>query len=101
MRILYQFGLYPDEQSLNLILRRYIDKGNLDEVNYYEFCRDVDIYDEGVAISQSHASAFSNYKKSNENANSYIYNDVPNDLQDLLAKLRKKLLNSESGFQSF
>ena len=90
LRILYQFGLYPDEASLNLILRRYIDKGNLDEVNYYEFCRDVDIYDEGVQISEGHASAFKNYKKSTEGTNAFIHNDIPNDLQDLLAKLRKK-----------
>ena len=90
LRILYQFGLYPDEQSLNLILRRYIDKGNLDEVNYYEFCRDVDIYDEGVKISEGHATAFKTFKKTEENANAFIYNDIPNDLNDLLAKLRKK-----------
>jgi len=71
-------------------LRRYIDKGNLDEVNYYEFCRDVDIYDEGVQISEGHATAFKSYKKSTESSNIFIHNDIPNDLQDLLAKLRKK-----------
>ncbi len=47
MRILNQFSLFPNEEALNLILKRYTDKGTLDEVNYYEFCRDVDIYDEG------------------------------------------------------
>jgi len=25
-----------------------MDKGTLDEVNYYEFCRDVDIFGEGA-----------------------------------------------------
>lgn len=47
-RILYQFNLFPDNHSLDLILRKYIDNGNLNEVNYYQFCRDVDIFDEGT-----------------------------------------------------
>jgi hypothetical protein len=38
-----------------LILKRYSDKGSVDEVNYYEFCQDVDIYDEGVDISKKYA----------------------------------------------
>lgn len=59
-------------------------------MNYYEFCRDVDIYDEGVEISEKHATAFKTFKKTNDNLNAYIYNDIPNDLEDLLAKLRKK-----------
>ncbi len=61
MRILNQFGLFPKEEALNLILKRYTDKGTLDEVNYYEFCRDVDIYDEGVAVSKAYADSFKNW----------------------------------------
>jgi hypothetical protein len=48
--------MFPDETTLNLILKRYTDKGTLDEVNYYEFCHDVDIYEEGVALSQTYAN---------------------------------------------
>jgi hypothetical protein len=40
--------MYPDSSALNLLLKKYIDNGNLDEVNYYVFCKDVDIYDEGI-----------------------------------------------------
>ena len=39
--------MMPDEKELNLLLRKYIDRGNLDQVNYYEFCKDVEIQDEG------------------------------------------------------
>ena len=28
-------------------MRKYVDNGNSNEVNYYQFCRDVDIFDEG------------------------------------------------------
>ena len=45
------------------MLKRFVDKANLNEVNYYDFCRIVDQSDEGVAISKSHADAFKNYVK--------------------------------------
>ena len=63
LRILNQFSLFPNEEALNLILKRYTDKGTLDEVNYYEFCRDVDIFDEGVTVSRTYADSFKTYQK--------------------------------------
>lgn len=50
--------MLPDEKALNLLLKRYIDRGNLDEVNYYDFCRDVEVEDEGQRISKFHMSQF-------------------------------------------
>jgi len=39
-----------------------MDKGNLDEVNYYEFIRDVDKYGEaGLDLSKTHTDRFSDY----------------------------------------
>ena len=32
----------PSEQILSLINRKYSDKGNLKEINYFSFCKDVD-----------------------------------------------------------
>ena len=52
LRILNQFNLFPDPESLNLILKRFTDKANLNEVNYYDFCRIVDVYNEGTDISK-------------------------------------------------
>lgn len=44
-RILKQFGMTPPSDALfNLLLKKYMDKGNLSEVNYYDFIRDVDRY---------------------------------------------------------
>lgn len=67
--------MFPDENSLNLILKRYTDKGTLDEVNYYQFCRDVDIYDEGVDVSRKQADAFKNYSKTSDGFKPFIYKD--------------------------
>lgn len=41
-RVLNQLGIMPPEAMLNLLLKRYLDKGNMEQVNYMDFCRDVD-----------------------------------------------------------
>ena len=53
-RLLKQYDLIPNnEQQFNLVLKKYMDKGNLNEVNYYQFIRDIDEYNEdSKAISQ-------------------------------------------------
>ncbi len=67
-----------------------MDNGNDDEVNYYQFCREVDIFDEGVDIAQAHLSHFSTFVPQ-PRATSFILNDKPNDLQDLITKLQAKV----------
>lgn len=59
-RILKQFDFIPkDDFSFNLLLKRYMDNGNLNEVNYYQFIRDVDKYNEdSKLISQTYADSF-------------------------------------------
>lgn len=32
----------PSDEMFDLIIRRYCDRGNTKEVNYYNFCKDVD-----------------------------------------------------------
>lgn len=91
LRILNQFGLFPDERILNLLLKRYIDKGNLDEVNYYDFCRDIEVLEEGRKLAFEYAESFKNPDNRQQTfSKTFILNDTPNDLEDVLAKLRKK-----------
>lgn len=91
LRILNQFGLFPNKEAVNLILKRYTDKGNLDEVNYYDFCNDVDLYDdEGKKISKEHAESFKGPQNRATKATAFISNETPQDLNDLFAKIRRK-----------
>jgi Ca2+-binding EF-hand superfamily protein len=62
-RILKQFDFIPkDDHAFNLLLKRYMDKGNLNEVNYYQFIRDVDKYNEdSKAISKTYADSFTGF----------------------------------------
>jgi Ca2+-binding EF-hand superfamily protein len=41
-RVLNQLGIMPPEAMLTLLLKRYLDKGNMEQVNYMDFCKDVD-----------------------------------------------------------
>ncbi len=42
IRVLNQLGIMVNDHVMGLLLKKYMDKGNADEVNYFEFCNDVD-----------------------------------------------------------
>ena len=92
-RLLKQYDLIPNsEQQFNLVLKKYMDKGNLNEVNYYQFIRDIDEYNEdSKAISQSYATSFVGFRKKPRPNNATISNELPKDLDDLLGRLGRKV----------
>lgn len=92
-RTLKQFDLLPkDDLSFNLLLKKYMDKGNLNEVNYYQFIRDVDKYnEESKVISKTYADSFIGFENVPKTFKAAITTDVPQDLNDLLGKLRRKV----------
>lgn len=91
VRILKQFELFPpNERQFNLLLKKYMDRGNLTDVNYYEFIRDVDRYNEiGQQLSKSHTDNFQYYSYRPRQTNATIRSHAPDDLNDLLARLRR------------
>jgi Ca2+-binding EF-hand superfamily protein len=90
-RILKQFDLTPPTDSLfNLLLKKYMDRGNLDEVNYYEFIRDVDQYGNiGLNLSKSHTETFKDFTYKPRESKATIRHQAPDDLSDLMARLRR------------
>lgn len=91
VRILKQFELFPpNERLLNLLLKKYMDRGNLADVNYYEFIREVDRYNEvGQQLSKTHTDNFQNYSYRPRPNNATIRSHAPDGLNDLLARLRR------------
>lgn len=89
-RILKQFDFVPsDDRLYNLLLKLYMDRGNIDEVNYYQFVRDVDKYHEdGQALSLAHTSQFESFKQQPRTHKAVIRDDVPDGLEDLLNRIR-------------
>lgn len=61
LRVLYQFDIYPSDEYLNVLLKHYTNNGNLNEVNYAQFCNDVDGQDPfSKGISNMHSELFNN-----------------------------------------
>ena len=92
LRVLYQFDIYPSDAYLNVLLKCYTDNSNLNEVNYYAFCQDVDGQDNYTKkINDTHASMFLQPKADN-NIQPYIYKDNPKTgLEEVISKLQKKV----------
>ena len=100
-RVLNQLSLAPSQEELRLILKRYLDKGNMEEVNYMDFCTDVDKPEDIFAPEETPGidvqGALENRRKNFPNLQyttkpvmtGPIIKDTPEDLSDLLAKIRK------------
>jgi hypothetical protein len=91
---------------MNLIVKKYLNRGTLDEVNYYEFIRDVDLEDELYKVSDNVFSidtASNFYKKKAQKLEKELQIDssVPNDLEDILSKIRKKVKESSIRLKEF
>ena len=71
------------------ILRRYMDKGNVDEVNYVDFCQDIDGAEQLFGVSQGYNHS-TNYvpKTQAREAKSEIVRNNPNDVDDVIARIR-------------
>lgn len=99
-RVLNQLSIYPSEENLRLILKRYLDKGNMEEVNYMDFCIDVDIPESffvpSVSVAQN-PDAYLEVRKKDFKKLQYttrpviegkILTNQPEDLEDLLGRIR-------------
>jgi len=60
LRVLDGLKITAPEAITQLVLRRYMDKGNVDEVNYADFCDDIDGSNElfGVGRDFNHSFAY-------------------------------------------
>ena len=90
VRILGQLGVSAAPAILNILLKAYMDKGNVDEVNYFDFCEDVDSGDALFSIGRDFNHSFEYYPKTRPRVTG---NDIsraqPNDVDDIIARLRK------------
>lgn len=95
-RVLSQVGLKPTEEVLNIILKYYMNKGNVDEVNYVDFVNDVDKPEDVYLIQEKDFSLntvtkMNKLKEESMNAKKQIVNREPDDIEDVLALIRKKV----------
>lgn len=89
LRVLTQLGIFAPEPVLNLILRRYMDKGNADEVNYVDFCDEVDSHEVIFGVGRSHGQSFDYYPKTQPRKTATdIVKLRPDDVEDVIARIR-------------
>ena len=90
LRTLSQCGLSANENIMNLLLKTYCDKGNADEVNYFDFCNDIDSPEMLFGVGRGYNHSFDYYPRNRPRITGIdIKKDVPEDVEDVLAKLRQ------------
>ena len=66
-----------------------MDKGNVDEVNYFDFCNDIDGPDAYFKVGRGWNHSFDYFPKTRPRITGIdIKKDQPNDCEDIIAKLR-------------
>jgi Ca2+-binding EF-hand superfamily protein len=91
LRVLYQFDIYPKNEYIDVLLKCYTDNGNLNEVNYYDFCRDVDGADPvTTTINNTHKDKFLS-PSTHQKFEPYIYKDSNQNFTEVIAKLQRKV----------
>lgn len=54
MRVLTQLGIHASEHIMNILLKKFMDKGNADEVNYVDFCNVIDTPEDMFGVGRDY-----------------------------------------------
>jgi Ca2+-binding EF-hand superfamily protein len=102
VRVCNQLGVVAPDFLMNILLRRYMDKGNVEEVNYVDFCNDVDTPQDifGVGRDYNHSNDYFPRSTPHPVATDII-RDSPEDVEDILAKLRLQAKEQRIRFSEF
>ena len=66
-----------------------MDKGNADEVNYVDFCNEVDTHEGMLGVGRSHNQSFDYYQRTQpRKVETEIVKLRPDDVEDVLARIR-------------
>lgn len=81
------------EQVTQAVLRRYMDKGNVDEVNYVDFCEEVDGSVDLFGVGQDNNHSFDYFPKTQPRVSqAEIIRNTPTDVEDVCARIRQVCL---------
>ena len=68
-----------------------MDKGNVDEVNYVDFCEEIDGADQLFGVSQGHNHSTNYYPKTQaRTSQAEIVRNTPDNIDDVLARIRRQ-----------
>lgn len=93
LRVLNLLRVSAPESVTGAILKRYMDKGNVDEVNYVDFCEDVDSSDQLFGVTRGFNHSTDYFPKTQPRAhNAEVVRNCPDDVEDVLARIRQSCL---------
>ena len=71
------------------MIRRYLDKGNVDEVNYVDFVEDIDSSEQLFGVGRDFNHSFAYFPKTQPyQSKAEIVRNTPDDVEDCLARIR-------------
>jgi len=89
LRVLDLLKINTPEHITQEVLRRYMDKGNVDEVNYVDFCDDIDGATQLYGVGQEHNHSFEYYPKTRPRVSkAEVVRNIPEDVEDVCARIR-------------
>ena len=91
MRVLDLLRITAPHHILQALMKRYMDKGNVDEVNYVDFCEDIDGAEQLFGVNQGFNHSTSYFPKTQaRTSNAEIVRNCPDDIEDVIARIRMK-----------
>jgi Ca2+-binding EF-hand superfamily protein len=93
MRVLAQLRISVPDELMNCLLKRYMDKGNVDEVNYVDFCNDIDSPVQVFGVGRDFNHSYNYYPKTQpKSVETDILKHKPQDIEDVIARIRSTCL---------
>ena len=90
LRTLDNLRISAPQHILAKLLRRYLDKGNVDEVNYVDFCEDIDSAEQLFGVGQGFNNSKTYFPKTQaRSSNAEIVRNSPEDIDDVIARIRR------------
>ena len=102
VRVLNLLGIDLTPEVLSLLLKKYMDRGNADEVNYFEFINDVDRPEDMFGAGRDFNHSYDYFSVTDpRQVEDQIIKIEPEDISDLLARIRKEVSEKRIRLQEF
>ena len=89
LRVLNLLRITAPQTELQKLLRRYMDLGNVDEVNYVDFCEDVDNEKQLFGVGRDFNHSYEYFPRTQARVSkAEIVRNNPDDVEDVLARIR-------------
>jgi len=89
LRVLDLLRINAPQHITQQLLRRYMDKGNVDECNYVDFCQDIDGADQLFGVSQGFNHSVNYYPKTQaRTSQAEVVRNTPDDVDDVISRIR-------------